>query len=200
MSLLERLRAETRPQHEQTEALFYTQVLQNGTLTVDKYRHLLRTHWQYHQALETAIDRFSDFFRDYAPETRCKTAWLEHDLALLNEPLPQQMAKLFIDWSPVALLGAAYVSEGSMLGGKVIGRLLQKNPLVQSVAAQGRFYGGYGAETGNQWKRFGAFITQQGADYPDEVVAAAKQAFNDYQTVFGQMRWNASDELPLHQV
>ena len=188
MFLLERLRAETHLQHEQTEQLFYTQALQNGTLTVDEYRHLLRTHWQYHQALEAAIDRFPDFFRDYVPEDRRKTIWLQHDLAILNEPLLQPLPGLFVDWSPLPLLGAAYVGEGSMLGGTVIGRLLQKNLLVQPLATQGRFYGGYGAQIGSLWKRFGVFITQQGAEQPDEVVDAAKQAFATYQTIFGQMR------------
>lgn len=188
MSLLERLRIETHLQHEQTEELFYTQSLQTGTLTVDEFRHLLRTHGQYHQALETTIDRFPDFFRDYAPETRRKTAWLQHDLALLNEPLLQPVANPFADWSPVALLGAAYVGEGSMLGGTIIGRLLEKNFLVQSLAAQSRFYGGYGAGTGSQWKRFGTFATQQGTEHQEAVVAAAKQAFSSYQTIFGQMR------------
>ena len=199
MSLLERLRTETRPQHEQTEALFYAQSLQAGTLTIHEYSHLLRTHWQYHQALELAIDHFPDFFRDYAPETRRKTAWLQHDLALLNEPLPHPVEP-FADWTPVALLGAAYVGEGSMLGGTVIGRLLQKNPLIQPVAAQARFYGGYGTEIGSQWKRFCTFAMQQGADQPDDVVAAAKQAFSIYQTIFEQMRRTEAHELTLHQI
>lgn len=200
MSLLERLRTETRPQHEQTEQLFYTQSLQAGTLTVDEYRHLLRTHWQFHQSLEIAIDHFPDFFREYDPETRRKMDWLQHDLALLNEPLLQPLPGLFVNWSPVALLGAAYVGEGSMLGGTVIGRLLQKNLLVQPLASQGRFYGGYGTMTGNLWKQFGTFIMQQGAEQPDEVIAAAKQAFISYQTIFGQMRLVPVDLFPVHRV
>lgn len=200
MSLLERLRIETRPQHEQTEQLFYAQSLQTGTLTVDEYRHLLRTHWQFHQSLETAIDHLPDFFREYNSEIRRKTDWLQHDLALLNEPLLQPLPGLFANWSPVALLGAAYVGEGSMLGGTVIERLLQKNLLVQPLAAQGHFYGGYGAGMGSLWKRFGHFITQQGAEQPDEVVAAAKLAFVNYQTIFGQMRLVSVDLFPVHRV
>ncbi|MVM32970.1 heme oxygenase [Spirosoma sp. HMF4905] len=183
-TLLERLRHETRPLHEQTEQMFYTDALQNGNLSVEEYSHLLRTHFTFHQALETAIDRHPDFFQEYEPEVRRKTSWLLADLAYLYEPVPQPMPDLFIDWSPVSLLGAAYVGEGSMLGGTVIWRLLQKNPAIQPLLMHARFYQGYGASTGSNWKNFGAFLTRQGEAHPDEVVAAAGQAFVDYQTVF----------------
>ena len=187
-TLLERLRAETHPQHEQTEVLLYTEALQNGTLSRDEYSHLLRTHLTFHQALETAIERHPDFFQEYELDNRRKTKWLLDDLAYLNEPLPELQPELFLNWSPVALLGAAYVSEGSMLGGTVIGRLLQKNPEIQPLLSHARFYKGYGQSTGTNWKNFGAFATRQGEAHADEVVAAAKQAFTDYQTIFEKNR------------
>lgn len=193
-TVLERLRHETRPLHEQTEQLFYTEALQNGTLSEVEYRHLLRTHLLFHQALETAIARNPDFFREYEPETRRKTLWLQHDLNQLNEPLPQPDSDLFANWTPPAQLGAAYVGEGSMLGGTVIWRLLQKNPAIQPLLAQARFYQGYGPSTGSQWKRFGAFALQQGEPHADEVIAAAGKAFVDYQAIFRQSRVPASAE------
>ncbi|GAB4027786.1 hypothetical protein GCM10028773_60080 [Spirosoma koreense] len=194
-TLLDRLRQETRLQHEQTEQLFYTEALQNGTLTVEQYRHLLRTHLNYHQALETAIDRYPGFFRAYEPETRRKTGWLQADLAQLHEPQPAFSSALFSDWSPMALLGAAYVGEGSMLGGTVIWRLLQNNVEIQPLLADARFYLGYGPSTGSQWKRFGAFALQQGDQQPDAVVEAAKKAFEQYQTVFRQTETPVSGSL-----
>ncbi|GAB4039562.1 biliverdin-producing heme oxygenase [Spirosoma gilvum] len=189
MTLLERLRYETQPLHSQTETLFYTEALQNGTLTADEYTRLLRTHLLFHQSLEAAIDRYPDFFRDYTPDTRRKTAWLLADLEQLNEPVPQPMPGLFSHWSPVALLGAAYVGEGSMLGGTVIWKWLQKNPAVQPLLVHARFFQGYGPATGSHWKQFGAFLTRMGENHADEVVAGAKQAFADYQTVFQNARW-----------
>lgn len=185
-ALPDRLRQETRPLHEQTEELFYTEALQNGTLTADQYKHLLRTHFVFHRALETAIDQHPHFFRDYEPETRRKTPWLLADLTALHEPLPQPNLTLLANWSPVALLGAAYVGEGSMLGGTVIGRLLQKNGAVQPLLTHARFYQGYGPATGSQWKSFLSFLTRQGEPHADEIVAAARQAFVAYQTVFRQ--------------
>lgn len=182
--LLDRLRQETRPLHEQTEQLFYTDALRNGTLSAIEYSHLLRTHLVFHQALETAIDRDPDFFRDYEPDTRRKTPWLEADLAYLQEPMPALRSDLFAAWSPVALLGAAYVGEGSMLGGTVIGRMLQQSEAIRPLLAHARFYQGYGPATGSNWKRFGAFLTEQGTPYTDEIVDAAERAFSLYQTVF----------------
>jgi heme oxygenase len=183
-SLPERLRQETRTLHEQTEQLFYTESLRNGALSAAEYGHLLRTHLVFHQALESAIDRHPAFFEEYEPKTRQKIPWLTADLANLSLPLPQPMPALFAGWSPVALLGAAYVGEGSMLGGTVIWKLLQKNQAVQPLLAKARFYEGYGSETGHRWRDFGAFLVRKGVDNPDEVVAATKQTFIAYQTVF----------------
>ena len=183
--LLDRLRLETQPLHEQTEQLFYTGPLRDGTLSLDEYGHLLRTHLNFHQALETAIDTYPAFFRDYAPQTRRKTPWLLADLTHLNESLPPPTPTLFANWSAIDLLGAIYVSEGSMLGGIVINKLLQQNPAIRPLLLTvARFYQGYGPETGNYWRRCGAFITQQGTPCADAVVAAAKRAFTEYQQAF----------------
>lgn len=184
ISLPEQLRQETRSLHEQTEQLFYTESLKNGTLSISEYTHLLRTHLVFHKALEEAIRQHPLFFQAYDLPMRTKTAWLSSDLAKLDEPLPASMPGLFDNWSPTALLGAAYVSEGSMLGGTIIWKLLQQNPSLQPLLSEARFYRGYGPQTGANWKQFGVFLNQQGANDPDNVVEAAKQAFIAYQTVF----------------
>ncbi|MBD2704212.1 biliverdin-producing heme oxygenase [Spirosoma sp. BT702] len=186
-SLPERLKSETRPLHEQTEQLLYSESLRSGTLSASQYQHLLRTHLAYHQALETAIDQHPDFFEQYRPDSRRKTPWLLADIGttLTDTTLP---ANEFTNWSPFALLGAAYVGEGSMLGGKTVWHLLQQSSALASLLPTARFYKGYGADTGQQWRDFGAFLTQQGADKPDEVVEGARQAFLTYQNLF---RWTA---------
>lgn len=186
-TLLERLRHETRPAHEQTEQLFYTEALQNGTLSVPQYTHLLRTHFVFHQSLESAVDWHPEFFDAYQPERRKKRTWLVADLKDLGEPLPAPMTDLFADWSTVDLLGATYVGEGSMLGGSVIGRLLRKNTTLQPIMEHARFYGGYGAETGNYWRDFGDFLTENGTPHADEVVAAASRTFTIYQAIFDEV-------------
>jgi heme oxygenase len=183
--VLERLRTETRSSHEQTEALLYSDALRGGTLSAHEYGHLLLTHAAYHRALEEAIDGFPDFFAGYEPENRRKTPWLNADLAALDLT-PLDAPSLFDGWSPVELLGAAYVGEGSMLGGKTVWHYLQQSPTLVSVLQDARFYRGYGADTGDRWRTFGTFITQQTADQSDQVVDAARRAFAAYQSLFRQ--------------
>jgi heme oxygenase len=183
--LLDRLRQETQQMHQQTEQLFYTESLRNGTLSPIQYGHLLRTHLAFHQALEIAIEHHPDFFLEYNPQERLKTPWLLADLAHLNEPIPPPTPALFTSWTAVDLLGAVYVGEGSMLGGTVINRLLQQSTSIQSILpVASRFYQGYGTDTGKQWRRSGEFITQRGALHADAVVAAAKRAFSQFQEAF----------------
>jgi len=194
MLLLERLRAETRSLHEQTEQLLYTEPLRSGTLSVDNYYHLLLTHLAYHQSLERAIDRYPDLFRDYEPDARRKAAWLLADLNLLAPSL-SSLPDVFADWSPIDLLGAAYVGEGSMLGGKTVWHYLQQSPALQPVLETARFYHGYGAETGSNWRAFGAFISEQGTSHEDAVVDAAGRAFVAYQHLFQQTKPGLLQEI-----
>ncbi|WP_460978046.1 biliverdin-producing heme oxygenase [Spirosoma knui] len=183
---MERLRAETRSLHEQTEQLLFADALRGGTLSTNEYSQLLRTHFAYHSALETAIDQHSGYFADYAPDDRRKTSWLQADLAQLQQTIPAQSANVFANWSPAELLGAAYVGEGSMLGGKTVWHYLQTSPAVRPLLEHARFYRGYGAETGLKWKTFIAFVNKQAGDASDDVVRGAQQAFLTYQSLFRQ--------------
>ncbi|RYF56463.1 MAG: heme oxygenase, partial [Cytophagaceae bacterium] len=173
--LLERLREETRPLHEQTEQLLYTESLRTGTLSVDEYAHLLLIHGAFHQALEREIDSQAIFFKSYTPDTRRKTPWLQADLAHLGQTIPS-LPNLFAHWSPAELLGAAYVGEGSMLGGKTVWHYLQQSPALQPLLAQARFYRGYGADTGPNWRAFGAFVADQPTSHAAAIIDGANRA------------------------
>ncbi|MGM9507682.1 biliverdin-producing heme oxygenase [Larkinella sp. GY13] len=184
MTIAERLRHETRALHEQTEALLYNDPLRTGTMNPEQYRHLLRAHWTFHQALETAIDQNFAFFQSYDQNDRRKTPWLEADLAELNMPVPDSKPDLFKQWLPLDLLGAAYVGEGSMLGGKAVMHYLQKSPELQPLLTNARFYRGYGAEALNKWKAFGAILAAQNEADHDRIIEAAQRAFLTYHDIF----------------
>ena len=87
-------------------------------------------------------------------------------------------------WSPVDLLGAAYVGEGSMLGGKAVMHYLQKSPELQPLLANARFYRGYGAEALNKWNAFGTILSAQQEIDHDRIVEAAQRAFLAYHNIF----------------
>ncbi|MFC5410119.1 biliverdin-producing heme oxygenase [Larkinella bovis] len=184
MSLAERLRHETRALHEETEQLLYTEPLRSGTLAPEQYTHLMQIHGLFHHALETAIDRHPVFFEGYQPDERRKSAWLATDLAALDASLPDLRPDLFADWSPVELLGAAYVGEGSMLGGKVVFHHLQKSPALQPLLQNARFYRGYGPGMMDKWKAFGVLLAARPEAEHDTVVEAAKWTFRTYQKLF----------------
>lgn len=190
--LLERLREETRPLHEQTEQLLYTDSLRSGTLSVNEYVHLLLIHSAFHQALERAIDSQATFFQVYKPDTRRKTPWLQADLAQVDQTVPS-LPDFFADWSPTELVGAAYVGEGSMLGGKTVWHYLQQSPVLQPLLEQARFYRGYGADTGPNWRAFGAFVANQPVTDQDAVVAGAKRAFLLYGDLFERTQRSATE-------
>jgi len=190
--LAERLREETRPLHEQTEQLLYTTPLRSGTLTADQYVHLLLIHSAFHAALERAIDAHPAFFADYEPDTRRKTPWLMADLTQAGRALPV-FADLFTNWSPAELAGAAYVGEGSMLGGKTVWHYLQQSPALQAMLEKAQFYRGYGAETGLRWRAFTAFMAQQTDDDQAAVVNGAKRAFRLYADLFERTQPGLAD-------
>lgn len=186
MTLAERLRNETRDLHEQTEELLYTEPLKAGTLTPEQYRHLLQVHAVFHRELEAAIDQNPVFFQEYNQTNRRKSPWLDADLADLNVSLPDVNPDLFTDWTPIELLGAAYVGEGSMLGGKVVFHHLQKSPELQPILQNARFYRGYGAEALEKWKAFGAILARQDEASHDVLVEAARRTFLAYHDIFRQ--------------
>ncbi|RRA99926.1 biliverdin-producing heme oxygenase [Larkinella rosea] len=188
MTLAERLRNETRDLHEQTEELLYTEPLKTGTLTPEQYRHLLQVHAVFHRELEAAIDRNPAFFTEYNQTNRRKSPWLTADLAGLNVSFPDRDSDLFANWTPIELLGAAYVGEGSMLGGKVVFHQLQKSPDLQPLLQDARFYRGYGAEALEKWKGFGAILASQKEVDHDTIIEAARRTFLAYHAVFRQTK------------
>lgn len=186
-NVLEQLRENTHSLHEQTEQLLFAESLRGGSLSANEYVQLLLTHFTYHRALETAIDQHTHFFAPYDPDSRKKTSWLQADLTQLQQTLPT-LTPVFANWSTSELLGAAYVGEGSMLGGKTVWHYLQQSPAVLPLLENARFYRGYGAETGQRWKTFVAFLTEQPTDQIEAIVKGARNAFLTYHSLFHEVQ------------
>ncbi len=182
-TILNRLRTETRSQHEQTETELFADKLMAGTLSRAEYERLLVIHYLFHQALETAVAAHADFFADYDRETRRKTPWLVADLALVGSAIPAPIPGLFAGWNSYQLLGAMYVAEGSTLGGRVIAKALSRTPGLTDIAATSQFFGGYGEQTGSLWKTFGLYLMEKANGHDNEIVEAAAVAFG----VFGEL-------------
>lgn len=185
MSIMARLRQETQLCHEQVEKLLYAGQIQNGTLTTEQYIQLLSVNYVFHQSLEAAIKAVdNDYFAGYKPEQRIKTNQLLRDLQTLQLPIPTEQRMYFQNWTNAQLLGAAYVAEGSTLGGRVINKYLQKNRVINPVASQSSFYTGYGEQTGSMWQEFCAYLTQQHGSHEDLIIKGALDAFALYEEIF----------------
>lgn len=178
MSLLDRLKTETRSHHQHTESLLYTQQLMAGTLTRSELTHLLTIHYRFHSALETAVAALAGFFAGYNYDLRQKTPWLLADLQQWAIPLPTAHTSLFDGWNGYELLGALYVGEGSMLGGQVIAKALRRTTNLGDAPAALHFFGGYGDQTGLLWKEFGTYLLSQAHGQEETIIDAAQRAFD----------------------
>jgi heme oxygenase len=174
MTLLERLKTETRPAHDRIEAAID---LDRRIASRDGYRDLLIRFYGFHKAweddaAEVAHDR--TFFR-----RRCKTGLLARDLAALGlapdaiAALPQCRPLMPLP-APEAVLGSMYVVEGSTLGGAIIAREAERR-LGLTPEAGCAYFRSYGRETAAMWKSFGAVLLEASSPEADDVIVASAQ-------------------------
>ena len=111
------LRRDTAPDHARLDALF-------GRFRLDDpadYRAFLTAHAMALPTVEQALDDagFAALLEDWPRRRRADA--IAADLAALGAPVPAPLAAPRLD-TPAALWGAAYVVEGSRLGGALLAR------------------------------------------------------------------------------
>jgi heme oxygenase (biliverdin-IX-beta and delta-forming) len=174
MTLLERLKTETRPAHDRIETAMD---LDRRIASYDGYKDLLIRFYGFHSAWENAAGSVAPdkpFF-----ENRCKTKLLARDLAALglseNEiiRLPQCDPLMPLP-SPAAVFGSMYVVEGSTLGGAIIAREV-KRKLGLDAQTGCAYFKSYGRETAMMWKQFGERLLEISSPEADDVIVATAQ-------------------------
>ena len=115
------LRRATAPDHERLDALF-------GQFRLDDpadYLAFLTAHAMALPAIEQALDAagFATLLGDWP--ARRRGAAVTDDLATLGAPVPVPLAAPRLD-DPAAQWGAAYVVEGSRLGGAMLARSVRE--------------------------------------------------------------------------
>jgi heme oxygenase len=178
MTLLERLRSETRPAHDRIEAAMD---FERRISSPASYRDLLSRFYGFHSAWEEeavalAPDR-AFFLR------RCKRELLARDLEALGMS-PQEIIHLprcrplMPLPAPAAVLGGMYVIEGSTLGGAVIAREVERR-LGLTAETGCAYFRSYGRETASMWKSFGAALLAASSPQADDlIVETAKRTFD----------------------
>lgn len=141
------LRTATRDVHERLHNHCGLAAVQSGIIDRQAYTALLGRLYGFHRPFEATRRIASD-----------RTCWLESDLAALGvdrftcAALPR-CAALPSNASREYRLGARYVVEGSALGGRSLGKQLDRL-LGTGVVAGRRFFTGHGAATGDVWRDY----------------------------------------------
>ncbi len=184
---LKRLRTHTQPPHTE---------LEQHPISASLFKPDMNQA-DYTRYLQIMLGVMSGFERDCYPvlasmiediDQRRKSPWLMQDLTALNHSVPVTPVALNASaLSPHYLLGRMYVLEGSTLGGAVIYRQLQ--PVLHFTPEHGgRYFYGYGPETGKMWKRFTEILSTEAVEKngESEILKGAIDQFVAMKTYFDQ--------------
>jgi heme oxygenase len=192
MDILEKLREETRGDHDELEATGMSGKIMDATLQPEEYKRLIKVHYLVHRALEERLAQadVQQHFPEVEFEKRKKLPLIEQDLAELglDEQKTAQMqpaGQLPEMEEPYGLLGAMYVMEGATLGGMVIMKALKKNEQLSGID-HFHYFGCYGGDTGKQWKSFLEVLKEEGnkPEAQQPLVKAASQTYQFFKDNF----------------
>ena len=177
-SSLRRLKVETASLHARAEE--YVRILEEDA-TLAKYHRYLAAMHGYHAPMEAGLAAHEALAAvGFDAIVRRKRTLIESDLAALGDPRKAWPAcpRLPEIGSLGRAIGAAYVIEGSTLGGRFI--LSKLPPALAPLRGRATaFLEGYGAETGARWRAFGE-VVERALDTPaleDDAVAGACETF-----------------------
>ncbi|MEM8527161.1 MAG: biliverdin-producing heme oxygenase [Bacteroidota bacterium] len=177
--VLLQLKLATQELHDLTEQHAHAAQIRAGTLTRSQYETLLSKNYHIHTHLEEAIQS-SPAFPEIQDFFLTRTPWLEQDLKHLHLPPKTFFPPASLNFNQIPqLIGALYVVEGSMLGGRMIAKLLQRQAEFTDCKAF-HFYEGKGAATKNRWKVF-ATLAEKYITTSEEQTAAKTAAIQTFQ-------------------
>jgi heme oxygenase len=190
MTLLERLRVETRPAHDRIERAVD---IEGSTASMRRYRSLLERFYGFYATWEPAAEPAIADAAFFQP--RRKLGLLDRDLRALGlgivdiAKLPR-CATLSPMTNPAAAFGGMYVTEGSTLGGTVIARRI-RDVLGLDETTGCAFFRSYGRATGAMWTAFCRELQSLSSPLFDDVaVASADRTFAAMQS------WLCDDRIP----
>jgi heme oxygenase len=178
--ILERLKAETAPLHEEIERT--VDVFRPG-FDLAAYRGLLGRFLGFYEPMEDRLGRVDDkAFRAFF-EPRRKAGLLQSDLLALG--LDREAVAALprcVDLPPcdglAGALGVGYVMEGATLGGTLISKHVEKT-FGLTPGEGDAYFRPYGDRTGAMWDEFRSMCARRAGEVDaDAVVAAACATFD----------------------
>lgn len=155
------------------------------------YAALLKFFYAYFNHVERGIAPFitEALLPDYAE--RRNSSFLKNDIEALGSSitgLPATTTPAITNH--LQALGALYVMEGSIMGGSIIVKMLEKGGITKGVS----FFSGYGESTGAMWGAFTAVLNQQAVTESDKaaVIQTANETFAHFQKTFEHQQKHAT--------
>jgi heme oxygenase len=181
MSILQRLKSETLPWHQQLEQRVD---VMRRLQTAEDYRELLSAFFGFCAPLEEQLAGI-----DWQPlgidwQERRKIHLLESDLQRLgvNPVKIRRCDQLPALGAAELALGCLYVLEGATLGGQYIEKQLA-HQLGITPETGGAFFHSYGERRGEMWNAFREVLVRFATttDREDRIVHAAKETFQKFE-------------------
>ena len=177
--MLEQLRKETRDLHTEIEKGNLAGFIMDHSITTDQYKTLLLQNFIAYKITEEAIFPYLNNF----PNT--KSTQLQADLNLLNvsTELVEFFKNDFFCNSKEEAIGAAYVVEGSVLGGMMIAKELKNCEYLKDISNHHFFNGDRNNVLG--WKLFCKQVNE--SEFPQKQIDKATQKAKETFLFFGKV-------------
>lgn len=150
------------------------------------YADFLKYFYTYFNQVEQAIAPYitSAVLPDY--KERRNSAYLKNDIEALGGTVNDiRTVAVPVIQNELQALGALYVMEGSIMGGSIIVKMLEKGGITEGVS----FFSGYGEATGQKWGVFVSVMNQQATTPEQEAIAinTADETFVRFGDVFEEV-------------
>lgn len=214
LSIMERLRKETKENHDQMEGLPFFDALVAGGLPIESYVGQLKAMAIVHSVLEHEME---------GSEHKAVAAVREHrlpKLPLLDEDLEYfaprnipdfktatqkalklaQNIKLAHIQHPISILGYFYVFEGSTLGNAEHRADVAKTFDLQDLEGLS-YYSSYKDRLHENWKQFGNVMNESviSPEDQDQIVSAARNAFDGLKEIYKEL-YPVTDKAMIRHV
>lgn len=135
--MINKLREATKVLHEQIEQENSAKHIMDHSISLEEYKLLLLQNFLAYRIAERQINKY------FSSENSSKHKLLEKDLEALGVNAPEffEVENSFVCESLVQALGAAYVIEGSSLGGMMISKEMKNCPKLENIPQQQFFNG-----------------------------------------------------------
>ena len=197
---MQKLKSTTRKNHDKVEEMAFSKKIMDGSINIEEYASLILKQYYFHKNIEAQFNKLLTAKQKEQLEfdKRRKIHLLKYDmleLGLEEEMLcfnkdPKLTIKNIND-----VIGAMYVLEGSTLGGAVIRKKLQNNLQIHSNTTF-HFYGCYGQESGDLWKKFILQATVFGKEKnaQEEIIKKAVETFEFFESILKNGEINKKEE------